>query len=286
MNTTPLKWKIGEVEIVQIVEMEGGELIQSTIKSATPENIQKIDWLYPHFANKEGTFKSLVQSFLIRSEGKNILIDTCNGNDKNRPTCPTWGNLHTDFLNRLQNIGDIDIVVCTHLHFDHVGWNTRLENGIWVPTFPNTKYLFVKEEYDYWQQKPDKEFEDDKLAFDDSIAPIMKAGLGQLVRSDYKLDSHISLIPTPGHTPGHIRIAIESQGKHALISGDFIHHPSQIAHPEWTMDADSLPDKALETRQKILSEIADTDTLLIGTHFANPVAGRVVGSNNGFIFKV
>jgi len=285
-----LKWQIGDVDIIQIIEIEGGKLIQSSIPEATPENIKKIDWLYPNFADENGKLKALVQTFLIKSDGKNILVDTCNGNHKNRPTCPDWGNLHSDFLNRLNNLGikesDIDMVVCTHLHFDHVGWNTKLEDDVWVPTFPNAEYLFVKDEYKYWEQKPDKEVEDDKLAFDDSVSPIVKAGLSQLVNADYRTDNNIGFMSTPGHTPGHVSILIKSQGKRAIISGDFLHHPCQLEHPEWTMDADTLPDKALETRKRILEDIADTDTLLIGTHFAQPVAGRVVRSNKGFIFKV
>lgn len=285
-----MQWTIGEIEIFQIIEMEGGELIQSSIKNATPENIKKIGWLYPNFADEKGNLKALVQSFLIKSESKNILIDTCNGNYKNRPTCPTWGNLHTDFLKRLNDLGirelDLDIVVCTHLHFDHIGWNTKLVNGVWVPTFPNAKYFFAEEEYKYWEQKPDKEVEDDKLAFEDSVKPIVKAGLSQIVKSDYKINNKISLMPTPGHTPGHSSVVIESQGERAIISGDFIHHPCQITNPAWTMDADTLPDKAFETREKILNEIADTDTLLIGTHFADPVAGYVVRSDAHFAFVV
>jgi glyoxylase-like metal-dependent hydrolase (beta-lactamase superfamily II) len=285
-----MKWVIGEVEIFQIVEMEGGELIQSSIKNATPENIRNISWLHPNFADERGNLKALVQSFLLKSKGKNILIDTCNGNDKNRPTCPTWGKLHTNFLDRLSNLGikesDIDRVVCTHLHFDHIGWNTKLENGVWRPTFPNSKYIFVKDEYKYWEQKPDKEVEDDKLAFDDSVVPVVKSGLAQFVDSEYKLDDNISLTSTFGHTPGHVSVLIQSQGKRAIISGDFLHHPCQIANPEWIMNADTFPDKALETRVKMLNEIADTDILLIGTHFADPVAGYVIRLDQGFVFKV
>lgn len=284
-----MKWQIGDVEIVQIVEMDGGELIQNSIPNATPENIKKIDWPYPNFADKNGNLKALVQSFLVKSEGKNILVDTCNGNHKNRPTCPTWGNLNTDFLKKLNKAGvselEVDIIVCTHLHFDHVGWNTKLADRIFVPTFPKAKYLFVEKEYKYWESKPEKEVDDDKFAFDDSVVPIVKANLAQFVRSNHRLDSNISLIPTPGHTPGHVSVLIESQGKRAIISGDFIHHPCQFVHPEWTMSADSLPEKALETRQKILNELAGSSTLFIGTHFANPVAGYVVRLGENFVFN-
>ena len=284
-----LKWQVGEVEIIQIIEMEGGELIQDSLPDATPEEIKNILWLYPNFADRNGKLKALVQSFLIKSNGKNILVDTCNGNNKNRPTCPAWGNLTTDFLSRLNEVvneSNVDVVVSTHLHFDHVGWNTKLENNKLAPTFPNAKYLFVEEEYKYWESKPEKEVDDDKFAFDDSIIPIIKAGLGEFIKSDHKIDQNVSLISTPGHTPGHVSILIESQGKEAIISGDFIHHPCQLEHPEWTMGSDSLPDQALETRKQILNEVVDTETLFIGTHFANPVAGYVKRSGNSFTFKV
>ncbi len=285
-----LKWTIGEVEIFQIIEIEAGKVIQSITKNATPENIQGIRWLYPHFADEAGNLKGLVQGFLIKSDNKSILIDTCNGNDKIRTDIPEWANLQTDFLQQLGEIGvtatHIDVVACTHLHMDHVGWNTKWENGVWVPTFPNAKYLFAQKEYEYWVQKPDKELADAKAAFDDSVSPIVKAGLAELVDVNHKIDRHISFLPTPGHTPAHVSVLIESQNQRAIISGDLLHHPCQIANPQWITDTDTFPDSALAVRQRVLDQIADTDTLLIGSHFANPVAGRVVRLKDGLIFDV
>lgn len=285
-----MKWAIGDVEIFQVVEMEGGELIQEFIPDATLENIKKIKWLVPHFADSDGHLKALVQGFLVKSNNKNILIDTCNGSGKNRPTCPTWGNLDSKFIVKLKSLGlnesDIDLVVCTHLHFDHIGWNTKKENDTWVPTFPNAKYLFVQKDYDYWKEKPEKEADDDKFAFDDSVEPIVKAKLVQFVDSNYQIDDNIKLVPTPGHTPGHVSVTIESNGKKALVSGDFIHHPCQLEHPEWLMEgADTLPEVTFETRKKVLNELSDTDTLLIGTHFSNPVAGKIIRTQIGFMLK-
>jgi len=278
-------WKIGDVEVFQIVELECGKIIQEIMKDATPENIKKIKWLYPNYADENGNLKALVQSFLIKSENKNILIDTCNGNDKKRTDLPEWANLKTDFLKKLEKLGEVDIVACTHLHVDHVGWNTILKDGKWVPTFPKAKYLFSKEEYEYWESKPEKEIDDDKAAFDDSITPIIEAKLAELVDVNHKIDKNVSFIPTPGHTPSHVCILIESQGQKAIISGDMLHHPCQIANPEWETIVDTFPDKATESRKKILNEIADKDTLLIGTHFSNPVAGKVKKSNGSFILE-
>jgi len=276
-------WKIGDVEIFQIVELECGKIIQEIIKEATPENIKKIKWLHPNFADDKGNLKALVQCFLIKSENKNILIDTCNGNDKNRTDVPEWANLKTDFLKKITE--QIDIVACTHLHMDHVGWNTILKDGKWVPTFPKAKYLFSKKEYEYWKEKPEKEITDDKTAFDDSITPIVEAGLAEFVDANHKIDKNISFIPTPGHTPSHVCILIESQNQKAIISGDMIHHPCQIANPEWETDADTFPEKATESRKRIINEIADKDILLIGSHFANPVAGKVKKSNGSFVLE-
>jgi glyoxylase-like metal-dependent hydrolase (beta-lactamase superfamily II) len=279
---------IGAVEIFQIVELEFGGLLQTFLEKATPENIKKIEWLYPNYAHENGNLKALVQSFLIKSENKNILIDTCNGNDKKRTDIPEWGGLKTDFLQQLENAGisrtDIDFVACTHLHMDHIGWNTTFKNGKWVPTFPNAKYLFSKEEYGYWKSMPKEEIQDDKTAFEDSIAPITNAGLTELVQPNHKIDRNVSFIPTPGHTQSHVSILIESQGQRAMISGDIIHHPCQFVNPDWKMGVDAFPDTAANTRNMILDQVADTETLFIGSHFSNPVVGKVVRDNKSFSF--
>lgn len=287
---TGLKWTIGDVEILQLVELEENKLFNSFIPKAKPERIKKMSWLMPYFANNEGNLKALVQSFLIKSNGKNILIDTCNGNEKDRPGFKEWGYLNTDYLTKFDILGitpgDVDIVVCTHLHFDHVGWNTKKDGDKWIPTFPNAQYLFSKEEYEYWIKKPEKEMVDDHNGIDDSVIPIVEAGLSKFVPDNYQIDNNIRFIPTPGHTPHHISVVIESGGKKAIISGDVAHHPCQIEQQEWTTEADTYPDQTVETRKKFLNEIVDSDTLLIGSHFANPVAGYVVREGDNLKFKV
>lgn len=290
MKNPFLKWTIGEVEILQIVEMEDNELFATFIPDAKPENVKPIKWLAPHFIDEKGNLKAQVQSFLIQSSGKNILIDTCNGNDKSRPNVPTWGNLHTDFLKRFDDYGidteSIDVVACTHLHFDHVGWNTSRDNGKWMPTFPHATYLFSKEEYEYWIKKPKKEMIDDKNAIDDSVSPIVDAGLAKFVSDDHRVDEHVRFLPTPGHTPHHVSIEVESQGKKAIITGDIMHHPCQIAHQEWTTPADTYPDQTIETRKKFINAVKDQDILVIGSHFANPVAGNIITDRQGsFAFR-
>ena len=284
-----MKWTIGDIEIFQVIELEAGKIIQSIMPDATPENIKKMNWLIPDYADENGILKALVQCFLIKSQGKYILVDTCNGNNKNRPSMPEWGNLKIKFIEKLNKIGivpsDVDYVVCTHLHFDHVGWNTTLINGKWSPTFPKAKYLFSKKEFEYWNSKPKKEMIDDLLGFEDSVQPIIDAGQAELVDDSFQFDENVSLIPTPGHTPHHVSIQIQSKDKKALISGDFIYHPCQVEKPEWGNTVDTYPDQALETRKKLISSLTDSGTLLLGSHFSNPVGGYVNTSGGRLIFK-
>lgn len=284
-----LKWTVGDVEIHQLTELEAGEIIQEIIEGATPEAIRDIAWLQPYFADPEGNLKAIVQSFLIRSGERNILVDTCIGNNKQRDEVAEWSNLKTPFLEGLSELGlsveDIDIVACTHLHMDHVGWNTRRADGAWVPTFPNASYLFANAEYRYWQGVPEKEIEDDHAAFRDSVSPIVEAGLAQFVSVDHRLDENVSFVPTPGHTPAHVSVMIASGGKSALISGDALHHPCQMARPGWSTESDTDPDQARETRLSLLNRLAGTETLLLGSHFAKPTGGTVVPVDNGYELK-
>jgi len=282
-----LQWRIGDVEIFQIVEIENaGELIQSTIPEATPENIKKIDWLQPDFTDADGHLKARVQSFLIKSDERWILVDTCNGNGKKRTDMPEWGNLQTNFLEKMHELGvretDIDRVICTHLHCDHVGWNTIWRNGEWVPTFPNAEYIFARKEYDYWANKPAGEIADDLAAFDDSVAPIIRDDLAKLVKEDFRIDENIRLIPTPGHTPGHVSVRIESGGEKTIICGDLFHHPCQIAFPEWSAEEGEAKQQAIASRLKLLNEIADKNILLMAPHFTGPAAGFVKRSGEGY----
>ncbi len=283
-----LKWKIGDVEVFMIVEMVDNELFSTFIPEAKPKAVLKYDWLKPNYIGDKGNLKAQVQSFVIKSNGKYILIDTCNGNHKERPGMSTWGNLNTNFLEKFTHIGidpdKIDYVACTHLHFDHVGWNTKLENGKWVPTFKNAKYLFSKEEYEYWIKKPENEVEDDHNGIADSVVPVVEAGQAEFVSDDHKLDESIRFIPTPGHTPHHISIAIESKCQKAIITGDVMHHPCQIAETSWTTLADTLPEQTIQTRIGFLMKYANTETLILGTHFPYPVAGYIVEEDGKFKF--
>jgi glyoxylase-like metal-dependent hydrolase (beta-lactamase superfamily II) len=219
-------------------------------------------------------------------DGARVLVDTCVGNAKARPGLPEWGGLETAFLDRLaaQGLGPdhIDFVICTHFHFDHVGWNTKLAAGKWVPTFPRARYIFSKDEFDYWQAQPENENADDRAGFADSVLPIVEAGLAELVPPDHEVCAGISLLPTPGHTPGHVSVQVESQGERAIITGDALHHPCQVAHPEWGEFSDFYPELARRSRLALLESCADSQTLLIGSHFARPAANMIRREAGGF----
>lgn len=285
-----LTWKIGKITIRQIVEIEAGDVIQEVIPGATKENISKISWLRPHFADREGNLKALVQAFVIETGNSRIVVDTCVGNSKTREVVPQWGSLQTNFLNRFEQLGysrnGIDMVLCTHLHFDHVGWNTMLIGGKWMPTFPTARYLFAKEEFLYWKGRPQSEIEDDHAGFVDSVLPVFEAGLVDLIPTDHVLTDGISLIPTPGHTPAHVSVLITSGGEQAVITGDALHHPCQMAHPDWEALADTDKDMARRSRLALFERFTDSPVLIIGSHFASPTAGHVRRDGDAFRFFV
>lgn len=237
----------------------------------------------PNFADEQGNLKALVQAFVIDTGEQRIIVDTCIGNEKSRTDIPNWGNLQTNFLQKLTESGyapdDISMVLCTHLHFDHVGWNTMLVDGAWVPTFKNAQYLFAEEEYNYWLSEPQKEIADDRAGFADSVQPIVDAGLSQLISTNHQVTPEVLLMPTPGHTPAHVSIIIQSEGEEAIITGDVLHHPCQITHADWETISDTDPNQATETRKALLEKYTDTQTLIIGSHFASPTAGYLRDSD-------
>jgi glyoxylase-like metal-dependent hydrolase (beta-lactamase superfamily II) len=279
-----LKWRVGEVTVTKIVELEitGGS--RFLLPQATPEAILPIDWLQPDFADERGRLKMSIHALVVEAPSRRIVVDTCLGNDKENRRIPTWNKLQTSFLADLAAAGypreTIDTVICTHLHVDHVGWNTMLADARWVPTFPRARYLMGRVEYAHWTTQHERQ--DMAAVLADSVAPVWDAGLVDLVETDHRLCDEISLVPTPGHTPGHVSVRIASRGEVALITGDFMHHPCQIARLEWSSTADSDPVEAQRTRERMLAGLAETPTLVIGTHFAGRTAGRILRDGDAF----
>ncbi|MCF8467975.1 MAG: MBL fold metallo-hydrolase [Sneathiella sp.] len=271
MNT----WQVGSVKITRVVEVEAMGGTRFILPQATPEAIKPIDWLIPHFASEEGKLIMSIHALIIDTGVRRIIVDTCLGNDKKREI-PAWNMLQTTFLADLEAAGypreSIDTVLCTHLHVDHVGWNTMLVDGKWVPTFPNARYLIGEKEWAHWSCASQAEFGD---VIGDSVSPIVDAGLADFVDMDHQICEEVSLFPSTGHTPGHVCVQIRSGGGEAVITGDSMHHPCQIAHPEWSSAADTDQDAARRTREGFLKKYSNSDTLIIGTHFAGPTAGHL-----------
>lgn len=286
MRNDVQRWKVGDVTITKVVEIEIPGPATWIVPQATPENLARETWLQPHFADAEGVAVMSVHALVVESDGCKVVVDTCIGNDKARPI-PDWNERTGPFLDDLADAGhppeSVDRVLCTHLHVDHVGWNTRLEGDRWVPTFANARYLFGREEFEYWANEGDAPYGD---VMGDSVHPVVEAGLVDFVDGDHVVAAGVRLEPTPGHTPGHVSVRISSQGQEAVITGDLMHHPAQCAHPDWESSADWDADMARETRRAFLERHADTPTLILGTHFATPTAGHIVREGDAWRFVV
>jgi len=279
-------WRIGDVEVARIVEVNAFEdNISMLLQDETAEYVRSIDWLRPHFATSEGLMKISFQAFVLRSRGRNVMIDTCIGADRKREY-DVFCNLRTTFLEDLAAAGfpaeSIDTVLCTHLHFDHVGWNTRLVNGRWVPTFPRARYLFGKQEFEHWRQLRESGGYHNIEHLHDSIDPVVEAGLVEYIPASYAVTDEVSLFPTPGHTPGHVSVLIQSRGQSAVITGDLMHHPIQLVDPLRPGNFDMDKDQGARTRQSFVERFGDAPVLVIGSHFSDPTSGWIVRQGKGW----
>ena len=281
--------QLGPITIHRIVEQEvpffdAFEFFPSLTKEMLEENRS---WLQPTYLDPaSGKIVLCFQSYVVKTPQHNILVDTCIGNDKPRPMRPNWHQMKSDrFEKGLAAIGlgfgDIDFVMCTHLHIDHIGWNTRLDNGRWVPTFPKARYLFAERELAFWTEKE----KGDPASWPwitDSVLPIVAAKRADIVKSAHAFDDLVRLIPTPGHTIDHYSVEVGRPGADALIAGDMIHCPIQARYPEIGMMVDYDSRQAGETRRRVFGRLCDTSTLLCTAHFPAPSSGRVVRHGDGF----
>ena len=281
------QYGVGDLTIHRIVEMEFGI---SPIREFFPGLGQELldenrAWLAPAGLDPEtGNVVLCFQSYIVRTPHHTVLVDACIGNDKERPTRPAW-NRKSDqsWMRALKAAGlgvdDIDFVLCTHLHGDHVGWNTRLDNGRWVPTFPKARYLFSKKEYAYWDELHRKT---PQPQIADSVLPIIDANKAELVTSDHALGDHIRFVPTPGHTPDHFAVAVGRKSDEAVLTGDLIHSPLQARYPELYMRVDFDRDEASRTRRAFFERYCDTETLCCTMHFPSPSVGHIKRWGDGF----
>jgi glyoxylase-like metal-dependent hydrolase (beta-lactamase superfamily II) len=281
-----LSFAVGDLVIHRIIEQETSFLpALDMLPGLTPEVLaEHRPWLRQAGAiDPQDVLILCFQSYVVRTPHHTILVDSCIGNDKPRPR-PKW-NMKSDdtYLRALAaagfGVGDIDFVMCTHLHADHVGWNTRLENGRWVPTFPNARYVFAQDEFDYWVAQHQKT---PVPAFGDSVLPVVEANKAEVVHGDHQIGDHVRLVPTPGHTPGHVAVAFGRGGDDAVMVGDMIHSPLQARYPEMSVKFDLDQVQAAATRRNLLERYCETETLCCTAHFPSPSAGKIRRWGDGF----
>ena len=249
-------------------------------------------WLAPnHYDPASGLIKLSVHSWLLQIGPRKILIDCCCGNNKIKPGRPFWTNLNTNYLERLAAAGarpdEIDMVMCTHLHHDHVGWNTLQRDGKWVPTFPNARYVFSKPDFEDFQR-----IDNDPTTapaemgtFRECVLPIVDAGRADMVTGPHRLDEHLDIIPAPGHSAGHVVFRLDSGGQQAVFIGDVFHHLLQVYYPQWNFPKNSDAEQARASRRQVLALCASSGALTLPGHVGAPFAGRIEAGAEGFVPK-
>lgn len=285
-------FRIGDLSLDRVVESEFPALEPAEVyPDCTADDLASdMSWLAPRFYDRvSGKLILSFQGFLVRSNGKNILVDTCVGDCKARRR-PSFDRQGWNWLDRLRGAGcepeDVDLVICTHFHVDHVGWNTRLVDGNWVPTFPNARYLFAKQEWDYWHSgEGNQNIARTGDYMTDSIIPVVDAGLADFVDMDHRIDQHVSLIPAPGHTPGMVCVSLQSNGHQAIIAGDLLHTLLQVVHPQWSTRFCADASLSRQTRNAFLNRYADTEVMILPAHFPSPTAGHIKRHEGSFRFR-
>ena len=285
MMTATQRWAVGEATITSVVEDETHHIPpEFFFPAATAAEVAAYDWLVPDFADADGNVALRVQAFVVEIGARRVLVDPCVGNGKPLPI-PFWNDMTWPFFERFTDAGfdaaGIDTVVHTHLHADHVGWDTHLADGAWVPTFTNARHLYIERELEFFKLESTPGTQG---VYPVSIAPVFDAGLADLVTDDADLGDGMRLEASVGHTPGHVSLWIESADARVLITGDFLHNPVQCARPEWNEIGDEDAEAALATRRRMLARAAETGALVLGTHFSSRPAGRVVAHGEAWRF--
>jgi glyoxylase-like metal-dependent hydrolase (beta-lactamase superfamily II) len=285
--------RVGELEVHRITEFEGPFIAPAAFFPGFDPQVlrEHPDMAGPRLLDPaSGKLVFSFHSFVIKTGRHTILVDACLGNDKERPTRPQFHRLRSRYLADLAAAGvqpeQVDYVLCTHLHWDHVGWNTRLENGRWVPTFPNARYVIARREFEHWQTVQQRgEDSPHRLAFEDSVLPVVERGQALLVNDDYGFDEHLWFEPAPGHTPGNVVIHARSGEARAAFIGDIVHHQFQLLRPDWSTVACSDPARSHSTRLRVLEEHLERRTLLLPGHFPAPTAGRVLRHGGTYRYR-
>jgi len=278
---------IGDIAVTRVVEFEGAfSPLDFLLPGATPDLLREHGWLQPGFVDLRNQVVMSFHSYLVRTPRHVILIDACAGNDKERPLRPSWHRQNHPWLDRLADAGarpeEVDFVFCTHMHADHVGWNTRLRNGRWVPTFPNARYIFSRLEYRHWEALALRGEAPNHGSFTDSVLPVMEAKQADLVDSDHEIEAGIHLEAAYGHTPGGCFLHARSRGRHGVFTGDAMHTPVQLADPSLSSRFCADPLQSAATRRALCERYADTDSLVFTGHFPGPDATRLGRAGSAF----
>ncbi len=282
---------IGDFTIGRVAELEFPAFpVDDFFPAATPDMVDAARRALPGRISDDGRIVMSFHSFVLRTGRHTVLIDTCC--NKPRPGRPQFDVGKADFMAGLAGLGvkpeEVTHVMCTHLHWDHVGWNTRMQDGQWVPTFPNAQYVMAKREYDHWDafyaKAKDRQNSPHALAFEDSVLPIMRAEKAILVHDDFELDHGISLEPCHGHTPGHVVVNVSAGEQRGVFIGDAIHHPIQLLFPDLSTRADSDQDASRLSRRALIEKHAGTGSLVMPHHFSTPSCGTIAPAAQGFRF--
>jgi glyoxylase-like metal-dependent hydrolase (beta-lactamase superfamily II) len=280
---------IGNVSIGNVIEVGPLEVDHTyLLLGSTPEAlVRHKEWLMPHFMTAAHKLLMSIHTYIVKTKRHTILVDMCFGNNKQRGPKSTATNMNTPYLENLARAGapadTVDYVLCTHLHNDHVGWNTKLVNGKWVPTFPKAKYLMSKQEYGYWSGRKEGDFSYD--SFVDSVLPVVQAGQAMMVDSDFAIEDEVRLESAAGHTPGQVSLKVNSKKREAVLCGDLMHHPAQIGEPDWNIPYDVDPPGTRQARRDFFKKYADSGAFILPAHFASPTVGRIVSKGNGWAWK-
>lgn len=270
-------FRLGKVQVTYIPELTLPTSVRWMLEGVTREEVAACaGWMQPHYQDADGYLVQDIHTLLVRTPDNVILVDTGVGNGKERGGgIPAFNMLDTPYLARLAEAGvapgDVDIVLCTHMHSDHLGWNARREGDRWVPTFPNARHLFVDTEWDYWHRMA-KEQEATARLIEDSVTPVFEAGLVDLVPAAHVVEPRVRLVPSHGHSPGHVTVEVHSEGEVAALIGDVMHSPLQAAFPRTKPALDREVEPAASARLEVLERYADTPALVLGAHWPWPPA--------------
>ena len=281
-----MRWQVGDVEVSLVRERTVLVPAVGTYPGADLRAVEEhADWLRPHFLTDDGMLPLAIQAFVLRSRGTVVLVDTCVGEHVvagHEVVHQGPSGFHEQLAAHGLAPEDVDVVLCTHMHFDHVGWHTRFADGVLVPTFPNARHLFARVEYEHWASgAPGYAY-----TFTDTVQPIVDAGLADLVAMDHAVTDEVRLEPTPGHSPGHVAVHVRSAGAEAVITGDLLHNPVQFVATDWHHKADHDPGQARRTRERFTTRYTDSGVRIFGTHFGGPASGLLERGERGVVFRI